>query len=46
MWSGNAVDITVEPDGGPIWLELVGPLGTREVFVRASRIVSGIAWRS
>ncbi len=23
-------DITVEPDGGPIWLELVGPPGTRE----------------
>ena len=23
-------DITVEPDGGPIWLELVGPRGTRE----------------
>src|ERR1700676_1419946 len=22
-------DITVEPDGGPIWLELVGPPGTR-----------------
>jgi hypothetical protein len=27
-------DITVEPDGGPIWLELVGPPGTRE-FVSA-----------
>lgn len=23
-------DITVEPDGGPIWLELTGPPGTRE----------------
>jgi len=23
-------DITVEPDGGPIWLELAGPPGTRE----------------
>jgi hypothetical protein len=23
-------DITVEPDGGPIWLELTGPAGTRE----------------
>jgi len=23
-------DITVEPDGGPIWLELAGPAGTRE----------------
>jgi hypothetical protein len=22
--------ITVEPDGGPIWLELTGPSGTRE----------------
>jgi hypothetical protein len=22
--------ITVEPDGGPIWLELTGPPGTRE----------------
>ena len=22
--------ITVEPDGGPIWLELSGPAGTRE----------------
>jgi hypothetical protein len=26
--------ITVEPDGGPIWLELTGPPGTRE-FVSA-----------
>jgi hypothetical protein len=26
--------ITVEPDGGPIWLELAGPPGTRE-FVSA-----------
>lgn len=26
--------ITVEPDGGPIWLELTGPPGTRE-FVAA-----------
>jgi hypothetical protein len=23
-------DITVEPDGGPIWLEVAGPSGTRE----------------
>jgi hypothetical protein len=23
-------EITVEPDGGPIWLELAGPPGTRE----------------
>ena len=23
-------EITVEPNGGPIWLELAGPLGTRE----------------
>lgn len=23
-------DITVEPDGGPIWLEVSGPPGTRE----------------
>jgi hypothetical protein len=23
-------DISVEPDGGPIWLELSGPPGTRE----------------
>jgi hypothetical protein len=23
-------DITVEPNGGPIWLELAGPPGTRE----------------
>jgi hypothetical protein len=23
-------DITIEPDGGPIWLELAGPPGTRE----------------
>jgi hypothetical protein len=23
-------DITVEPDGGPIWVELAGPPGTRE----------------
>ena len=23
-------DITVEPDGGPIWLEVAGPPGTRE----------------
>ena len=23
-------DITVEPDGGPIWLELAGPPGTRK----------------
>jgi hypothetical protein len=23
-------NITVEPDGGPIWLELAGPPGTRE----------------
>ena len=22
--------ITVEPDGGPVWLELTGPPGTRE----------------
>ena len=22
--------ITVEPDGGPVWLELTGPTGTRE----------------
>ena len=27
-------DITVEPDGGPIWLSLTGPPGTRE-FVSA-----------
>jgi hypothetical protein len=33
-------DITVEADGGPIWLELAGPAGTREFFVRASRSVS------
>ncbi len=26
--------ITVEPDGGPIWLALTGPPGTRE-FLRA-----------
>jgi hypothetical protein len=26
--------ITVEPDGGPVWLELTGPPGTRE-FVAA-----------
>jgi hypothetical protein len=26
--------ITVEPDGGPVWLELTGPPGTRE-FVSA-----------
>ena len=26
--------IVVEPDGGPIWLELTGPTGTRE-FVSA-----------
>jgi hypothetical protein len=26
--------ITVEPDGGPMWLELTGPPGTRE-FVSA-----------
>ena len=26
--------IVVEPDGGPIWLELTGPAGTRE-FVSA-----------
>jgi hypothetical protein len=26
--------ITVEPDGGPIWLELTGPAGTRE-FISA-----------
>lgn len=24
------LDITVEPDGGPIWLQLAGPPGTRE----------------
>jgi hypothetical protein len=23
-------DITVEPDGGPVWLEVAGPPGTRE----------------
>jgi hypothetical protein len=23
-------DITVEPDGGPLWLSLTGPPGTRE----------------
>jgi hypothetical protein len=23
-------DISIEPDGGPIWLSLSGPLGTRE----------------
>jgi hypothetical protein len=26
--------LTVEPDGGPIWLELTGPAGTRE-FISA-----------
>lgn len=25
-----AFHVTVEPDGGPIWLELTGPPGTRE----------------
>lgn len=25
-------DIRVEPDGGPIWLEVVGPPGTRELL--------------
>jgi hypothetical protein len=25
--------ITVEPDGGPVWLDLTGPAGTREFLV-------------
>ena len=25
-------DLTVEPDGGPVWLALSGPAGTKEVL--------------
>lgn len=26
-------DLTVEPDGGPVWLTLTGPKGTREFLL-------------
>jgi hypothetical protein len=34
--------LTVEPGGGPIWLELTGPPGTRE-FLAAELVASGPA---
>ncbi len=36
-------DLRVTPDGGPIWLELAGPQGTREFLETILQITAGEA---
>jgi hypothetical protein len=38
--------VIVEPDGGPIWLEVTGPPGTREFLDGMFDLCDGTSWRS
>jgi hypothetical protein len=35
--------LTVEPDGGPVWLELTGPGGTRDFLAGELELTGGLA---